>query len=338
MPLGYLDRRMERKPSLVGSVVGVVLALAVPTLVVMALKPILTEKAWFGPYYPSVLVVALLMGWRHGLVVALLSALVLDYLFWPPLGSFVLHPAELAGIVVFLFTSGLVVMTAALLRASLVQLHAAAEKERTLSRELKHRVKNILAVVQGLAFQAMRSAVDPKAFYDDFLGRLQALAGAHDILSSSDWTTCELPELARAGLDAFNGSGAITVMGPRCSVPSASCVPLVLALHELATNAMKHGALSVPQGRVSLVWSLCPNGTGGDLLLEWVESGGPTVAPPTRRGLGSRLLVQQPGLDEVNLSYDPTGLRCTLLVRGVAATSSVAAPSKQPSAGTAISR
>jgi two-component sensor histidine kinase len=211
----------------------------------------------------------------------------------------------------------LIVITAELLRRAFVKVNDAAETERALNQELRHRVNNSLALALAFASQTKRSAPEPEVFFAAFQSRLKALARAHDILSSGRRGDCQLPHLAKSALEEFVERGAISLTGAHCCVPSASCVPLVLALHELATNAVKHGALSAPGGEVALSWTICNEDARSDVALQWVESGGPPVERPTRKGLGSRLLVRQSGLDEVSLEFAPTGLQCTMVVRGV---------------------
>src|SRR5690606_1074083 len=105
--------------------------------------------------------------------------------------------------------------------------------------------------------------------------------------------------------------------GPACQLPADACVPLSLALHELATNATKYGALSRPEGRVSLVWDL---GKGGELTLGWCERGGPAPdGGPRRQGMGTQLLCAQRGLERVELRYPPEGAECTIAIEGVTA-------------------
>ena len=194
----------------------------------------------------------------------------------------------------------------------------AEERRALLVNELNHRVKNTLAVVQSLAAQTARGAPDLSAFAAAFQRRILALARAHDLLTREDWTGAPLREAVRAGLaplalDAARvdlaASGAADVV-----LPPGAAVTLAMAVHELAANALKHGALSVPGGRVSVAFGTAAE--GGGRFVEWVERGGPPVAgPPARRGFGLRLLERglaaQAGMG-AGLRFEPEGLRCTL--------------------------
>jgi len=221
----------------------------------------------------------------------------------------------------FLVMTGMYFLSCALLiamveamRRTLVQLEAHAKVQQTLTEELRHRVKNMLAVVQGLAVMTSRTA-DPAQFREAFTGRLAALAKATDLISADDFSTCRMPQLVEEAIGPFRTEGNFTVEGPECRLPRDCCVPTVLALHELSTNALKNGALSMPGGRVSIAWRI----EREMLVLSWIESGGPPVSEPTRKGMGSRLLVAQPGLDGVELKFEPDGFHCHLRIEGAMA-------------------
>lgn len=291
------------------------LAVGLATAVRLALDPVLGAGLWFITYYPAALLATLFLGWRAGLGVMLLSALAADYAVLPPRHVMSLQGRDLAAVIVFLLAQGIIVTASGLLRTALIRLEAAHGRERRLNAELRHRMKNTLTVVQGLVAQTARGqAEDPQAFRQALEPRLQALGEAHDILASGDWEICELPALAARALKPFATGDRIALRGPPCLLPAEACVPLVLALHELATNAVKYGALSRPEGRIDLTWRAGP-GADGLIILTWTERGGPAVAAPTRRGLGSRLLVRQTGLEAVTLSFDPAGVTCEIQVR-----------------------
>ena len=200
----------------------------------------------------------------------------------------------------------------------------AEHRQRLLVNELNHRVKNALATVQAIASQSLRTPEIPPAAVERFMARLMALAGANDILVAKDWRGAELDAIARqvaspyvargdeagGGEDTrFQVSGPPAVLGPRAATAMA------LALHELATNAAKYGALSTPEGQVSLAWSFQGEGLSRQLHMTWRESGGPAVQAPVKMGFGSRLIEK--GLKaelraKVCVDYAPGGLTMTL--------------------------
>ena len=187
------------------------------------------------------------------------------------------------------------------------------ERQGVLLRELAHRVKNTLALILSMARQTGSRATDLAEFADAFEGRLQALATVHDLLSESGWRSTSLAALVEAALAPRRGRGGQPIRVEVRDLPlrPAAAQNLVLALHELATNATKHGALSVPGGRVEL--EIGP--VGDDLVLTWREVGGPAVAPPSEPGFGTLLLEQLVAYQhggKVGFDWRPDGLLCTL--------------------------
>jgi PAS domain S-box-containing protein len=184
------------------------------------------------------------------------------------------------------------------------------EMQRLLIGELNHRIKNTLTTVQTLADQTLRGAASLEAFALAFKSRLQALAQAHDLLTREAWQEVALADVASAALEGWVQPDRMAVSGPPLRVNPKQALALALSLHELATNAMKHGALSGPAGRVTLAW------TADDACrITWTESGGPPVSPPTRRGFGSRILqgALAAELDgSVTVDYRPDGVVCSI--------------------------
>jgi PAS domain S-box-containing protein len=188
----------------------------------------------------------------------------------------------------------------------------AEERQRLLINELNHRVKNTLATVQAIAFQTLRGDIGLAEGRARFEGRLMALSRAHNLLTEQNWGGAALERVVRDATEPLGGEqGRFDLDGaPLWLTPRAS-LALALALHELATNAAKYGALSADEGRVSIAWR-----TEGDrLLIDWKEMGGPPVTRPVRRGFGSRLIEQGLGPDlggTAELAFEPDGLRCTI--------------------------
>jgi PAS domain S-box-containing protein len=189
------------------------------------------------------------------------------------------------------------------------------DHQRLLIDELNHRVKNTLAIVQSIAHQTLRSNDVPAPVRRAFEGRLLALAGAHDVLTQKMWEPTSLGGLfsnaiASLGLDAAR----VILVGPRVLVPPKTAVSLAMAFHELATNALKYGSLSVPEGRVEVSWGQ----EDERLRLQWQESGGPPVTPPARSGFGTRLIERSLAAElegSARLDYRPEGLVCTIEAR-----------------------
>jgi PAS domain S-box-containing protein len=168
-----------------------------------------------------------------------------------------------------------------------------AEKlQRLLIEELTHRVKNTLAMIRSIASQSLARAKSAADFVSGFSGRIQALALAHDLLTQSKLQGAELADLVREQVVLGPGDDRrIALSGPQLTLDAQTAVHLALVLHELGTNARKYGALSVPGGRLSVTWELHTNG-GRNLVLEWIEQGGPRVNAPRERGFGTTLIEQ----------------------------------------------
>jgi two-component sensor histidine kinase len=297
------------------------LLVVAPTLLRLALDPYVTGTT-FAAYYPFVLATAVLLRPCIALGVALGSTLIANFLFMAPRHTLFATAGDTLGALLFIASTGLLILLCDALRKGVWEIEARRKREAELNSELQHlnaelahRVRNILTVVQGLAAQTFRSTAIDDESVRTFRGRLQALAHAQDVLTSGRSDGCGLPDLAARALAPFNALGALNIAGPPCTLPEHSCMPLVLALHELATNAVKYGALSSLQGVVDVTWDLRrPEGGGLQFVLQWTESGGPKVAPPTRRGLGARLLAPQRGLAEVDVDFRDEGLACRIVV------------------------
>lgn len=193
----------------------------------------------------------------------------------------------------------------------------AQEQQQVVNRELSHRMKNLLAIVQAITTQTMRNATDLGSARDTLAARLIALSRAHDILLDAKTDGAEMHALAAAALGLYDDRqpGRFVIEGPAVAVGETATVSLTLMLHELATNAAKYGALSTAEGSVNLTWDVLPGSTPPSFRLQWVERGGPRVVPPSRVGFGSRLI--QRGLSgasdgKVELLYEPGGVVCTI--------------------------
>jgi two-component sensor histidine kinase len=196
----------------------------------------------------------------------------------------------------------------------------AEEHQRLLINELNHRVKNTLATVQSIAAQTRRTATDPRASYEAFIDRLIALSRAHDVLTARHWEGADLRDIVDGAIRPFDaGAARFKISGPSAWLEPQAALALAMALHELATNAAKYGALSVSEGRVSLSWSVAADGEDGLAIdLTWRESKGPKVTAPTHKGFGSRLLERGLAAElngAVEVDYQPGGLVCRVRAR-----------------------
>ena len=191
--------------------------------------------------------------------------------------------------------------------------HVRAERSQALLvRELHHRVRNTLATVQGVMNSTARTAETIEDYQWAFSGRISSLARTHSLLTEEIQQFVSFPHLLRQeiGVYADGASERVVLEGPDVELPSQLAVPLGMTIHELTTNAYRHGALSVPEGRVTVTWTIKPAKGKRILVCQWSETGGPPVVPPERHGFGtmilSRVLSQQIGAT-VDATYPPEG-------------------------------
>lgn len=192
-------------------------------------------------------------------------------------------------------------------------------QSRMLIDELNHRVKNTLATVQSIVWQALRNTSDPEMIRESIESRLFALSRSHDLLTRENWEGAGLLDLIKAALEPFgvaNGrSEHFVITGRNIRVSPKVALALGIAFHELATNAVKYGAFSNKAGSVVIAWTIEPGPQGDRLTLRWQEKNGPPVTPPARKGFGSRVIER--GLPHelegtVHLDYRADGLICTI--------------------------
>ena len=193
----------------------------------------------------------------------------------------------------------------------------AQEQQLLLINELNHRVKNTLATVQSIATQTLRNADTTEQARTDFEARLIALSRAHNVLTRENWEGASLRTIVRQAIEPYRreDDDRFTVEGGPVWLPTRMALSIAMALQELATNAVKYGALSNDSGRVTIEWTLDFADSAPQLRLRWSESGGPSVKAPDRRGFGSRLIERSLARDldgEVSLDFAPAGLVCTV--------------------------
>lgn len=199
------------------------------------------------------------------------------------------------------------------------------EHVRFLMRELTHRSKNLLAVIQAMARQTLSHLTTPEDFVERFSERLSGLAGSHDLLSSDDWSGASLVQLIRSQLQHYGDlfGRRILLDGPDLFLRPEAAQNIGIALHELSTNAAKFGALSVPDGRVTVAWAFVVDEEGERrLTLAWKESGGPPVVAPNHKGFGHMVMDRIAGAalgGKSNVQFAPEGVswRLDVPVSGV---------------------
>ena len=194
----------------------------------------------------------------------------------------------------------------------------AQERRELLIGELRHRMQNLITVIDALA-QNSKAGDDPavEAYLARFLGRLHAMGGAADLLLAEGRSSIEFGALVRLTLEPFSEdlSQRFSIAGPEVRLSEEAGGNMGMAIHELATNAVKYGALSSPEGRVSIDWSLTPDGEGEMFTFTWTETCGPTPVAPARRGFGTRVIraaAMRERRGDVAVEYPAEGLRCRI--------------------------
>lgn len=188
--------------------------------------------------------------------------------------------------------------------------------------EMRHRAANLAAVINAIASQS-RPKHSPvvDAYIERFTGRLQTILSAGDLIIASSSRTPDLAEILRTAISPFAvalPTSRITLSGPSLAVSEPLAGGLALAVHELATNALKYGALSNEEGTVELTWNVTPEVEGARVVIEWRERGGPAVSPPQRTGFGSRVInsaVRSAEDSSITCEYERDGLRCQFSFR-----------------------
>jgi two-component sensor histidine kinase len=298
---------------------GVAAALVAASLR-LALTPILRDEAAFTPNFLALFAATFIGGWEAGLISMLLGGLITYFYFFDPPGTFARPSFDLLSLLLFWVVSGLSLLSVAGLRSALSHLAQreqalllAQEQEQLLSREMGHRVKNLLAVVQGVVEQSLRGSSDLADARERIAVRLKSLATAQE-LALSPIEAVSVAAIVKAAMGAIGDGRVELEMWADGEIETERARGIILALHELATNALKYGALSRPEGRVLLRIELAPPEA---IRIEWRESGGPPVRKPATRGFGTRLITHAlTGRDEeVRLTYPSDGVQCDFRLR-----------------------
>jgi two-component sensor histidine kinase len=258
----------------------------------------------YATYFPAVLMVALFAGVPAAIAATALSVLAAGWLFGP--GA--ITSLELLNSGLFAIACALMIVIAEAYR-QLVARFQFQEKQRSLMvRELDHRGKNTFAVVESIVLQTL--AHDPETA-KIITGRIRAVSSTNDIISHAANLQPDLRTLIRAKFKPF-GDFRASLNGGDVQLPADAARNLSLVFHELVTNAIKHGALSRPEGRIEISWS----SDDTELTIDWVERGGPHTSPPEQRGFGTRLVVgcMKSLGGKVEAEFPPEGLECRLQI------------------------
>ena len=185
--------------------------------------------------------------------------------------------------------------------------------------ELNHRVKNSLAVVQSMVSQTVRASTSPADFEESLIGRIRALADTHTLLTESNWRSADMRQVVREAVRPYRRTGGenVEIVGPELALTPSASLAFSMVLHELTTNAVKFGALSAPGGRVTIRWQLAGEEGRSELLLRWVEVGGPKVVKPARAGFGSQLIdftIRHEFGGTATIDFPETGVICEISI------------------------
>ena len=196
---------------------------------------------------------------------------------------------------------------------------ASEEHQKMLTAELSHRIKNTLAVVASIATQTGAHAQSIEAFLGTFLARVQGLAGTHELLSQGEWADVGLRGLIERELVPYAKTNGrrLEVSGPPIALKPRAAIAFGMVLHELATNSVKYGALSVPNGRLQVSWEVPRDGAPQQLELRWIESGGPAASAPVKRGFGLEFIERAMQFElggAAKIAFEKTGLNCSITV------------------------
>lgn len=277
--------------------------MAVATLLRSAIGLMHPQLLTFASYYPTVLVVALIAGTPAAAVAVALSIVSADWLFGPAQRDWTL---DTLNYLFFAVVCAFIVAVAASYRRAVASYQAEERQKNLMLRELEHRGKNTFSVVEAIVTQTLH---DEKEKAKVITGRIRAVSSTNDIISHAANLQPDLRTLIRAKFEPF-GQLRANLTGGTVTLTADAARNLSLVFHELVTNAIKHGALSRPEGRIDISWRTDADG----LTIQWTERGGPPTSPPEQRGFGTRLVVgcMKSLGGRVDAEFPPEGLICTL--------------------------
>ena len=293
------------RPGSLAAISAAVVLVALATLLRLGIDIFVPTAVPFATYFPAVLLATLVGGVSAGILAMLLGVVISYWIFMPP--DFYLRPLTLDAPVnfgLYIFASLTIIWIADRYRRVVRKLNEEEHYRQVVVEELGHRVKNKLATVHAILRHELRGHDE---IWDSVAGRLRALSVADDFLVSSGETGVELRQILTMELKPY-GSANVAMRGEPIQLFAKLPAVLALVFHELATNAAKYGALSTSEGRLDISWTQ----RGGEVVVEWVESGGPPVAEPSRRGFGSNLIERSlSGFGgSAKIDFALAGVRC----------------------------
>lgn len=312
--MGVFGKRAIDRSGWLKVILVAVVCVALGYLARIAVDSVIHGQVPFVTFYPAVMAAALIAGVRSGLLAVALST---------PLAAMAFDSYPIITTLIWLVLASVVAVGCGLahelrlrLRAERDELERAKQKLELVIREQTHRAKNTFAILNSLAQQSAHGAHNIEEFRDRLIARIRALSSAYSLMSTGEGDApVELGALIGLALAPFRdsyGDRLRVTGGPAVDLAPSAAIPIALCLHELATNAVKYGALSSDTGAVTVVWS---EQTPGAYTLRWAESGGPRVESPRANGFGSRLinaaLNGMPGGGAV-LKFHPEGVTCDL--------------------------
>jgi two-component sensor histidine kinase len=254
----------------------------------------------FATYFPAILVAALFAGSFAGLLALALSIFVVWWAFTPPYYEFAaLTLPQVANVVLFSFSAGLVVWLAAVYRSLLNDMRQHEKQRDLLVGEIQHRSRNILTVVESLIHQTIPETDRARSL----INRIRAVVSTQDLLEASGDRTVDLRDILTEELTQSYGPARVSLAGPEVKFAPPTARAMRLVFHEMATNALKYGSLSAERGKVTVDWHI--EGSGVEIV--WRETGGPAVGEPASYNFGSRLITRT--LKQLNAEFEPTFAR-----------------------------
>jgi two-component sensor histidine kinase len=299
--------RWGLRPGSAAALIFAVCCFAIASGVHLAFRLIRPDLAAYSTYYAAVFFATIVGGVWSGVVTWVLGGLAAWFVFEPTFLT-VLPPLsdEIISLLLYSVSCVLIIWGAENYRLVVRRLDVEEHYRRLVVKELNHRIKNKFATVYAVLGNELQAHKD---VWSRISGRLRALAAADEFLVKSDGQGADIADILEAELSAY-GRSRVTYQGVKVALPPKLAAMLALVFHELATNAAKYGALSVPTGRVRVTWSKA----GATLIVSWIESDGPAVVQPKRRGFGTKLLKQalDPFHGAIESHYRAEGLRCDI--------------------------